>query len=306
MSTNPLDPTGAIAQNVQIIETACAAITVAITPAPIPIPPTPIPPTPIPPSGVVPLLADDFTSYQGKTANLMAVIPKAVGGTGTGKILYNDGGNAQLASIDTTVLYNGHPTMKYTQPGGSALTPELWPNLPSTLSTMWFRGKIRWSPGFTTTGTLGNSANAYKIFGWGWDTTDGRGSVELTNTTQYSLFWSIIAKSGGKSASSILNGPSITTEWTDGAWYDYIAYYNQSSATTIQQAWWLAKDGQTPVLSKGITGTAPAGLALPKVNRVMVGINFNQNRAASQNQAVWWGSWEVIDGSKYPDPYHLL
>lgn len=267
---------------------------------------TTVTPPPVTPAGsYTPLASDSFAEYA-TTSALQAKITKNIGGTCTSSCTYNDGGNATLASIDPSVLYHGHATMKYTQPGGVATTPELWPNLPTSLTVMWFKGVLRWSPGFTTTGTLSNSANAYKIFGWGWDATDGRGSLEFTNTNQYSFVWSIIAKSGSPSASTIQNGPTTVTEWTDGQWYDYIVLYKQTSATQITESWWLAKDGETTVLSKTITGTAPSGVALPKINRVMIGINFNQTRAANQSQAVWWGSWEVVDGSRYPDPYNVL
>ena len=43
--------------------------------------------------------------------------------------------------------------------------------------------------------------------------------------------------------------------------------------------------------------------ALPGLNSVMLGLNFNQVRAIGQNQAVWYGQWEVVDGSVYTDPF---
>jgi hypothetical protein len=230
-------------------------------------------------------------------------------------VLYNDGYNGQLASIDPTVLYNGHQTLKYTQPGGVSTTPALWVHFPNgkVLTKMWFRSKIRFSPGFTTTGTLGNSAadpngeNAYKLLGWGWDTYDASGRVEITNTNQYDFYWNIQSKSNG----SLVGGGqhqspgSITTEWTDGGWYDYIIECDFSQGTNGVSRVWMSKDGQTPVLKATTTGSMTNGSALPNIEWIALGLNFNQQRAANQNQALWYGQWEVIDGVQHPDPYGL-
>ena len=61
--------------------------------------------------------------------------------------------------------------------------------MPHPLGTMWFRAKVRFSHGFTTTGTLTNSSNAYKLFGWNYADSYGSGRLEITNTTQYQLYY---------------------------------------------------------------------------------------------------------------------
>ena len=255
------------------------------------------------------LLSDDFTGYA-NTAALQNRIGVNVGGTASGLgMLYNDGQNGQLAEIDQSVLYNGHPTMKYNAPGGIASIPELWPTLPHPLSTMWLRVKIRFSPGFTTTGTLTNSSNAYKLLGWGFAGSYGSGRVEITNTTQYQLYYATQAVSNSYIPTSTpaqfgIAG-NVTSEWTDGNWYDYILEYKITSPTTSVARLWMARDGSTPVLRATSTSTSLTGYTMPDVSRVMLGMNFNQVRTASQNQALWYGQWEVVDGNQHPNPFGL-
>ena len=246
---------------------------------------------------------DDFTEYS-STQALLARISTNVGGTASPTTaLYNDGGNASLASIDNTVTYNGHPTMKYTQPGGVSTTPELWVDF-AARKHIWFRTKIRFNQGFTTTGTLSNSANAYKLLGFAFDTYDGSGRLEITNTNQYQLYWNAQSKSTGALVGGGVFGlgGNITTEWSDGGWYDYILEVDFSQSSGIARIW-MAPDGQTPVLRATSNGTMQSGLPLPSLTGIMLGMNFNQVRASTQSQAVWWGQWEVIDGTQHPNPF---
>lgn len=283
-----------------------------VAPAPTPVPVTPPPVTPVPsPSppasgSYTPLVSDPFTSYKTTTA-LQAAISPTAGGTGTGTVLYQNGWLASLASIDPSVLYNGHPTLKLSMPGGKKDCPALWANLPSAQDIIWFRAKIRFSPGFTTTGTA-TGGNAFKLLAWGHDTYDGSGRLEIANTNQYQLYWNIQAKNIG-----ILVGGgqyafpgAITTEWTDGGWYDYILKIDRSHGTSGTAAVWMAKDGSTPVL-KGSTPaeTMQNGSAMPHIVSVGFAIEFNQVRAANQTQALWIGQWEVVSGTTSPNPYGL-
>jgi hypothetical protein len=204
------------------------------------------------------------------------------------------------------VQYNGHATLKYNQPGGSSASPSLEAYFPNgkTLAKMWFRAKIRFSPGFTTTGTLSNSANAYKLLGWGWNTYDGSGRLEITNTSQYDFYWTPLSNGSGLGGGAHTSGGSISTEWSDGGWYDYIIECDFSQGTSGVARVWMARDGQTPVLRATSSGTI-GGKTLPGLDYVALGLNFNQVRAAGQTQAVWYGQWEVVDGVAHPDPYKL-
>jgi len=229
-----------------------------------------------------------------------------IGGTGGATSLYNDGVNANLAEIDPLVQYNGHSTLKYNQPGGSAASPSFEAYFPNgqTLTKMWLRAKVRFSPGFTTTGTLSNSANAYKLLGWGWNTYDGSGRLEITNTNQYDFYWTPLLNGSSLGGGTHTSGGSISTEWSDGGWYDYILECDFSAGTSGVSRVWMARDGQVPVLRATSSGTI-GGNTLPGLRYVALGLNFNQVRAANQTQAVWFGQWEVVDGVAHPDPFGL-
>ncbi|HXC25854.1 MAG TPA: Ig-like domain-containing protein [Gemmatimonadaceae bacterium] len=269
--------------------------------------PTPAPPTGGSPVSSLSFLSDNYTEYA-NTAAFQARVSSNIGGTASpGTALYTDGANASLAAIDNTVLYNGHQTLKYNQPGGVANSPELWVGFSQTLTHLWFRAKIRFSSGFTTAGTLTNSANAYKLLGWGWNNYYGSGRLEISNTNQYQLYWTALAESNSATVGGGTTGiaGNITTEWTDGGWYDYIIEVDYSQGPTGTARVWMAKDGQTPVLQTTSSGTMQGGAPLPTLNQIMLGMNFNQTRAAGQTQALWYGQWEVIDGSQHANPYNL-
>lgn len=194
--------------------------------------------------------------------------------------------------------------MKYLQPGGVGGSPELGVLFRShPLSHLWYRAKVRFSPGFTTTGTLTNSANAYKLLSWGWQGC-GSGRVEITNTDQYDVYENVQNCTTGAltGAGGHASGGRISGEWTTGGWYDYIVEVDHSSGSNGVIRFWLAPDGQTPVLRA--TVPQPAG-SLPAITSISVGLNFNQVRAASQSQALWWGQWEVVDGSQFPNPFNV-
>ncbi len=256
-------------------------------------------------------LSDDFTSYH-STADLTANISTIAGGPGDyHTVLYTDGHDANLVELDqsSSNQYNGHASMRYDQFGGTAATPALWPTFPNgkTLGTMWLRAKIKMSSNFTTTGTLTNSANAYKLLGWAWaDGLNGRGGVAVTNTTQYQLYWQANTSAGVPTTGmDFAVSGNVASEWRDGQWYDYILEYHITSPTTGVARFWMAKDGQIPVLRGTSVTSAVSGYNVPRVGSVQLGLNFNQVRATNQTQYVWYGQWEVVDGDQYPDPFNV-
>ena len=232
----------------------------------------------------------------------MSHITVNAGGTGAwNNSFYSDGLNGSLVQLDSTVLYNGHATMKYNQPGGLMSTPQLHVSF-SARTHIWYRVKVRFSPGFTTTGTLANSSNAYKLISWGWNTADGSGRIEITNTTEYELYENV--QTGGTliGGGTYLHAGNISTEWSDGGWYDYIVEVDHSQPVGVIRLW-RAKDGQTPVYKGQTLEQMNNGSSMPPLTTVAVGLNFNQVRAPNQTQAVWWGEWEVVDGTQHPNPF---
>ncbi len=182
----------------------------------------------------------------------------------------------------------------------------MWVGFPNgkTLTNMWFRAVIRFSPGFTTLGTTPNSANAYKLLGWSWAGANGRGGLGFTNTDAYTFTWGVESLQGTSLGFTEPTGfRKVTTEWSDGAWYDYVIHYQQISATTTRTSFYLGRNNSTPQLVYTMDGAINPGSAIPPVNGVMLGLNFNSTRITSQ--ALWYGQWEVVDGAQYSNPFNL-
>ena len=264
----------------------------APAPSPSPSPsPSPAPNVPPPPSAKT-LVGDAFTSYASTAAFLANV--------GVGRY-YNDGSNQALAAIDPNVRYDGHQTLRYDLPAGTANVPQLWPALPTRLGDVWLRVVLRYSPGFTTAGTSGAGvSNSYKLFGLGFGNVYGTTRFEVTNTTQYYLYAAVL---DGSISYDAAPGGSISTEWSDGGWYDYYLHYQVLSPSQIRTRVFRARVGQTPVLVATIANTVKAGSPAPLIGFVQLGLNFNQVR--SKSESLWYGMWEAVDGSRYPNPYAI-
>ncbi len=248
------------------------------------------------------LVAQDVFSRYANTAALQAVLNAR-------NFYASDNINPTLASIDTGTKYNGGNSMMYTFPGGQSSSAQLVvPVRP--LSNMWLRVKVRWSPGFTTTGTIVQSANAYKFLSWAWQGLNGRGEITITNTNEYQnlidVFPPEYGQAGSRASIADYNGAGrIATEWSDGGWYDYIVHYEILTPTTSRQRFWVARDGQTPVLRATSNVTSYSDVPLPPINRVQLGRNFNQMRLPGQTMYLWYGQWEIFDGTVNNRPFGM-
>lgn len=272
--------------------------------------------TPPPVTGsYVAVFKEDFTEDK-STADFLTHVSKNIGGTGTSTLLFTDGANPTLASIDETVQYNGHHTLKYNQPNSVPNTPELWSGI-TPLSHAWARAHIRWTPGWTTTGTgqtygdggkLVTSSAAYKALGWNYHGVDGSGRIEITNGTQYQDYWSMNNKDGTKASNGCNSADLgqkttvVTTEWTDGLWYTYIVEIDNTQPTGIAR-FYMAKGNATPTLKLTCPATMLAGGLVPPIDAFNWGMNYNQVRKPDQTQSLNYGDMEIVDGSKYANPY---
>ena len=230
-----------------------------------------------------PMQFDVFTQYANTEALLANVGPDQ---------LYCEAIAPQRIAIDPGVTYNGHRTVRVDQPAGSSGIARLTTCF--TSQHFWFRIKLRFSPGWTTAGSIGSSANSFKMFGWGWREGDGRGDLEITNTTQYQLHFD--PQFAGAPFISV-NAGSVTTEWTDGAWYDYIIHYQVTNGGSTTR-FWFARDGEPPVLRATANGTVAATAS-------SIGFPFFFNQTLRASQSLWIGQWEVVDGTQFPNPFGL-
>lgn len=250
------------------------------------------------------LVHDDFTRYQ-STADLQSAISTNLGGTGSpATAVYTDGRNPQLASLDRAVTYNGHATMRYDQPAGSQSTPQLTAGFRgNNLTNFWYKMVVRYQPGWTTIGTLTNSANAYKLMDWGWaGGVSGRGGIAVTNTTQYQIYFYLLSGGSLLTGENDLPFGNVSNEWTSGQWYTYIINYEQTSPANATVRVWKGAQNQTPTLVATVQGVSN-GHVWPAVDRVSIGENFNQVRV--NGQSLWIGEWSVYDGTKYANPYNV-
>lgn len=256
---------------------ALAARLDSLAKAPVPVPPTPAPvdTTADPYAGIVSAERFAVTS----TAALRA------------SPLYNKvESNLSLVSLDTVVRYNGHPTARSDMPAGGSSLGKMAIPVPN-LTNVWLRVALRYSPGFTTTGTA-TTANSLKLIGWGWAGDDGRGDLEIANTSGYQLHWYV----PGSPFISVEAG-SVGNEWSDGAWYVVIIHYQQTSATTTLTRAWMGKEG-TPLTLRATAN----GSGTPRPVREFAW-PFYQNQTRRAAQSVWTGEWAIVDGSKAANPF---
>lgn len=204
--------------------------------------------------------------------------------------------------------------VKYLQPGGVPNTPQASIYLPRAVSNMWFHWRFLFSKGWSTVGTgktmgdggkLVSSAAAYKLAGYGWSKGDGRGTIEITNTSQYTHNTGIIARNSGDPYMPAVdaNGPSVTREWDGVTAYDYFLHVVPKNTTTVS-TWYHGPAGGQIDKHSVITGTMKIGI-VPTINRVLLGINFNQFRNAGQEQYLILQDASVYDGDLAPNPHGL-
>jgi hypothetical protein len=243
------------------------------------------------------IASDDFTAYSNVQEYLASTMYTGVN---------RDTAHLQL---DTVHTYNDHQTIRYVMPGGTDQVPQNTVAIQPSNST-WIRAVIRFEPGWTTVGTgLGStgstSAASYKLLNWGWNSPAGRGGTGYTNTAQQHLEWGVTWDSSSAYNSTTNAAPALEaiSEWYDGEWYQYIVFYNQTSANTVEQRLYFGKANETPQLYSVITGTISP---VPVMNRLILGANYNQVRNTGQTLYINYGQWEVINGSANPDPFGIL
>jgi hypothetical protein len=196
------------------------------------------------------------------------------------------------------------------QPAGA---PRMLTQLRPALGNVWFRWRIKFTPGFTTVGPEPqNAANSYKMTFWGWEGYDGRGDVEMTNTSQFQAHWGVI-KDGKhlqhekKELPGSQNFGRVTTEWSDNEWHEFIIHYEIVSPTVARQHWWrrrLTDKGKIVNNAFVYHGIEITGEPIPRMKSVELG--GNKNKVTPVPMSLAWGPWEVVDGSKFEDPFGVM
>ncbi|HET7233943.1 MAG TPA: hypothetical protein VFJ16_28285 [Longimicrobium sp.] len=234
------------------------------------------------------VVGDDWKGYASSSALLSAGYFS--GGTSSNVALVSDATFGQVARV--------------TQPAGSTAMPALRKSFAAPIDRMWFRFRVRWSPGWTTAGS-GTNAAEWSMARWTWSGYGGAGSLDFQNTREYANNWS--AKNASNQyiqyTESLLPGSAAfgttSTEWTGGGWWEYVVYWEKTGATTARQHYWMRPLGG----SFRYYGFTENGAATPQAAAIQLG--GNTTRAPTATQYVDWGPWEVVDGSRYANPFGM-
>jgi hypothetical protein len=180
------------------------------------------------------------------------------------------------------------------------------------LDRMWYRYRMKYHPGWTTVGPLPSGhANAYKVAFWLWEGYSGRGQIELSNTDQYILGFGVNNNGSYlQYTERTLPGSTtfgrVTTEWTDNEWWEFVVYYEKTGATSARQHWWKRRLTNGGVIAGNpwtYVGMEFTGAATPRVRGITLGANKNKNNPGTMH--ISWGPYEVVDGTRYPNPWNM-
>jgi hypothetical protein len=169
---------------------------------------------------------------------------------------------------------------------------------------------MRYSPGWTTVGPEPpGSANAYKITFITWSGASGRMETVLSNTDKYVLGvdQAGVSRTETHLANPGWNSTSALTEWSGAEWWEVIMYFERLSPTQNRGRWWKRQLTQgmvivdNPFLFEGWTQTAINGDTFVQAGGIALGVN--KNNCTPTTQYIYWGPYDVVDGSVYPDPF---
>ena len=180
--------------------------------------------------------------------------------------------------------------------------------LPAPIDQAWYRFRVRCSPGWTTVGPYpSGAANSYKLAFILWQGYSERAEIEFSNTNQYIIGFSF---QGVSCSSSLMTGSmsfgNASAEWTNGDWWEFIMYYQKTGATSARHRWWRRQLTSGATLQnnsftfRGEEVTSCSS-ATPQARAINLGANKNKTTPA--DQYIYWGPWEVVDGSAYPNPW---
>ena len=99
---------------------------------------------------------------------------------------------------------------------------------------------------------------------------------------------------------------SVSDAWQNGEWYEYVVHYQRLSDTQARQEYWyrrLTRGGQISNEPFLYAGSINSGSPIPFVGGIELGVNKNKSNPTTMY--VMWGPWEVVDGSRYPNPFGI-
>ena len=201
--------------------------------------------------------------------------------------------------------------VRLTQPAGSTASPRLSKNLPSPRDRVWYRWKMKFSPGWTTAGT-GTGASTYGLAEWRWSSHVGQGTLSFQSSA-YSIAFSVRERTTlayvrytETPLSTALNFGAVNSEWSSGEWWEYVVYYERTSATTARQHFWRRPLTVSGAVAPGpwiYYGFALSGGNTPNVASIVLGMT--KSKGTVTTQYIYLGPWEVVDGAVFPNPFGM-
>lgn len=238
----------------------------------------------------------------------------------TGKYLEVQGTGSGVLSIDPTVQYGGHNTLRYrfSNATGSG-TPRIVTNGIGLTGDAWYMYRLKWSPGFCNIINNGYLyAKAHKLNDFGFVGQQGRILSAITNgsgtpgggNNNGDFQWETQTKTNAgvflnTTMRKVISGASSL--YQDGLWYQQIVHFQRVGANHYRVRSWFHEDGQTPTLLATINArdgyhTAPTGLG-----ELQFPCTFNALAAGAPgvgvDQSVWQDGWRVYAGAD--DPFGL-
>lgn len=245
---------------------------------------------------------EDFDDYADTTA-LRAQMPTGLG-SGT---KYQYCFEPTAVDLETTVTYQGKKTMRFTQSSSFGETPQIGsafgnPLSPDEYDGIWWRSKVRFSSGWTTSGS-GPGAASYKWLALGLTGPDSSRGMIIHQMSDWAPELMI-------DDSSIDGGPLIGRpgglhpETSDNNWYDVIVFAKRYSDTRGRLRMWFAIDGTTPVEQFDLDDNPNPSVAMGRFFGFSFGRNFNKFPPSSP-QYIYWGPAAFYDESVYSNPFGL-
>lgn len=238
----------------------------------------------------------------------------------TGKYLEVTGTGSGVLSVDPTVTYGGHSTLRYRYSNGTGSgTPRVVTNGIGNTGDAWYMYRLKWSPGFCNIINNGYAfAKAHKLCDFGFVGQQGRILSAITNGTgtpggannNGDFQWETQTKTLtgvflNTTMRRVISGASSL--YQDGKWYQSIAHFQRIGANHYRLRAWFHEDGQTPTLLATINARDGYHTAPTALGELQFPTTFNALQAGAPgvgvDQSVWQDGWRVYLGAD--DPFSL-
>ncbi|HEV8599592.1 MAG TPA: hypothetical protein VGQ69_09555 [Gemmatimonadales bacterium] len=240
------------------------------------------------------------------------------------------------------IRYNGGPQLNTTaknMPGRVAKHPV---GLRAAYTHLWVRQFIRFSPNFTTMSkTGGQGGPSYKVMFLRYEHSAARhefdidnprgvfhkgGNPGLTKVSQGQLPWhntvdmNTLYPGAGwfgpdfypfiKVPGPYPAAPSRSSPYGNGngEWIEVVLHHKTVAERGEFTMYWRQYTLRGEVVPQAwkihaVFMTAQAGQVFPGVTIYLMGVN--RNRQYDEPMFVYWGPYEIVDGSRYPNPWNL-